>query len=118
MWLPPISCDFRRSQHASTIVGDTVYIFGGIIHFCDTLVTLPGKSPNFSNDITQYNITKNEWVTIETNGKKPTGRYGSTVVKYQQFLYIFGGYDNYVQSCSEIFQFDLSINYFFIFVTD
>ena len=62
------------------------------------------------NDIVQYNITNNTWVVMETNGKKPTGRYGSTMVVYKEKLYMFGGYDNYVQSCSELFEFDLSNN--------
>ena len=93
-WETPIPCPYRRSEHSSTLIGDTVYFFGG-------------KSPNYENDIIKYNINKNEWVTIETSGKIPSGRIGSTLVSYNQCLYMFGGYDNYVQSCSDMYEFNL-----------
>ena len=93
-WQEPIPCTYRRSGHASAIVGDTIYLFGG-------------KSSDCQNDIVTYNIVKNEWVTIETNGKKPTARYGSTLVSYKQNLYKYGGCDN-LQHFSDLFEFELS----------
>ena len=52
-----------RYRHASTIIGNSMFIFGGV-----------DKNSTRFDDLLEYNFDKREWKIIETGGQVPTPR--------------------------------------------
>lgn len=85
----------KRKAHASCCHGDQLFVFGG-------------KTPAYASDICSFNIKKSSWEKYQLKGKLPTGRYGSTMVSYNNSLWIFGGFDELSMSCDDLWR--LNIN--------
>jgi len=71
----------QRSLHASIVVGDCLYIFGGY----------DGSSR--VNDFYKFSFKASKWSQIHPAGSSPTARDRHVVVSYAEKIYIFAGYD-------------------------
>ncbi|CAE7637232.1 LZTR1, partial [Symbiodinium sp. CCMP2456] len=71
----------QRSLHASIVVGDCLYIFGGY----------DGSSR--VNDFYKFSFKASKWSQIHPAGSSPTARDRHVVVSYADKIYIFAGYD-------------------------
>jgi hypothetical protein len=72
-----------------------MYIFGG-------------RCPGYLNNISYFDLKPETCTSLNTNGKSPTARHGSSLVHYQGNLYVFGGYDEFSMYCLDLFQLQLS----------
>lgn len=69
-----------RYRHASTIIGDSMFIFGGI-----------NTRQNKFNDLYEYSFPKREWRLIETNGYQPSPRTFHSLVSSGNQILLIGG---------------------------
>jgi hypothetical protein len=86
-----------RIFHTATLVGDSLYIYGG--------ETAEGS---FLNDLWKYDSTKFVWEEIIVKGEVPKGRSGHSSIYYKGNLYIFGGKVANIQEKNELWKFDLT----------
>ena len=85
-----------RAYHASTVIGNMLFIWGGVSH------------SNKLNDLLQFNTARMTWQTITaTSALKPNPRQGACMVNYERFLYIIGGLTEHDLFVNEVWQFDL-----------
>ncbi|CAD8066764.1 unnamed protein product [Paramecium sonneborni] len=71
-----------RYRHSSTIIGYSIYIFGGV----DAAMTR-------FNDLYEYNCELKEWKFIETAGNTPSARTFHQLCSYETTIYLIGGND-------------------------
>lgn len=72
-----------RHEHASIIIEDEMYVFGGLSKDSLTL-----------NDLWCYNIKENYWRRITTESKSPSPRYGHTLGMIDNSLIVYGGFNS------------------------
>eukprot|EP01080_Neovahlkampfia_damariscottae_P001190 gene1190-10704_t len=72
---PPV-----RFHHKCILETDTMIIFGGIHQGIKHL-----------NDLWIYNFKDNEWIELQTTGKKPKERYGHQIFLVNDNLFVYGG---------------------------
>ncbi|CAG4962389.1 unnamed protein product [Colias eurytheme] len=102
---PPISRDF----HTALPYGDRMYIFGGRGDF-----ERPHNAQNevYCDKVFYLDTTKETWVTVDIKGIKPDGRRSHSAWIYNDFMYIFGGYNEKTKThFNDIFRFSLKGNY-------
>jgi N-acetylneuraminic acid mutarotase len=90
-----------RIFHTATLVGDSLYVYGG--------ETLDGS---FMNDLWRYDLARSCWEEISIKGEVPKGRSGHSCVHYKGSLYIFGGKVGNIQEKNELWKYDISKNAF------
>jgi len=92
--MPPSAWD----RHVSIIYKESIYIFGGYDGF------------NWVNDFFEYNITSNSWqeVLCSGRGNPPTPRHSHSAVVYNEYMYVFGGYDGKYKN--DLFKFSFLTN--------
>jgi N-acetylneuraminic acid mutarotase len=86
-----------RIFHTATLVGDSLYIYGG--------ETLDG---GLLSDIWRYDLKKSTWEEITVKGEVPKARSGHTTVHHNGNLYIFGGKIANIQEKNEMWRFDIA----------
>jgi len=72
--VPPLS---GRRRHMSTTIGNKLYIYGGV-----------ADNTEHFNDLWEYDLTNTTWTQLAFG---PIGRYGGTLISYEDKLYLFGG---------------------------
>lgn len=82
-----------RSGSKSTIVGDTLFIFGGY------------NNPTYFNDLYAIDLTTLNCTKVEGSGDVPTPRKTPLFSNYNNKLYVWGGFDG--SWPSDLFVFDL-----------
>ncbi|KAG7476980.1 hypothetical protein MATL_G00088550 [Megalops atlanticus] len=76
----------KTLKHSSAVVGDNIYVFGGI---------LDGIA---SDDLLMFNTVSMTWTPIRTTGTIPSGRFNHKLAVVNEQIYLFGGcsaYDYY-----------------------
>ncbi|CAL1129025.1 unnamed protein product [Cladocopium goreaui] len=81
----------QRSLHASIVVGDCLYIFGGCPEDSVPVPQYDGSSR--VNDFYKFSFKASKWSQIHTTGAGPTARDRHVVVSFTDKIYIFAGYD-------------------------
>lgn len=71
----------RRFGHTAVVYGSSMYIFGGWDGH-DTL-----------QELLEYNVSSNTWVTLQPDGVVPRARYRHTAVVCGDGMFTFGGVD-------------------------
>ena len=77
------SSPVSRSSHGVSIVGDTVYMFGG-----EHEARTPVANDLHSLDLSQATL---EWRKVAVTGDVPSARFGHGQCSVGPFLYVFGG---------------------------
>uniref|UniRef100_A0AC34R7A6 Kelch domain-containing protein 3 n=1 Tax=Panagrolaimus sp. JU765 TaxID=591449 RepID=A0AC34R7A6_9BILA len=87
-----------RDFHASCVVGNKMYVFGGRgddndEYYCDKLFYL--------------DLDTKIWAVVETKGDIPKGRRSHTIWNHQDKLYMFGGFESKNDShFNDLYRFD------------
>jgi hypothetical protein len=68
-----------------------------------------GYDGNYKSDISEFNISRKTWMTINARGSVPPARYRSSVVVYRDCMYSFGGHDG-SRHLDDFFSFDFRTN--------
>lgn len=80
----PLNCPDgppRRFSHASVVYKDSMYIFGG------------GSSTSTTfNDLWRFDLSKRQWIRLQSVGTYPSPKACSTMVYHQEKLILFGGW--------------------------
>jgi hypothetical protein len=87
-----------RSNHSTIIVGDKMYLYGGVVD--------GGTSP----DLYELNIPKQRWTHIGTMGHGPGALYGHSLHLHpwrKDSLVVFGGRDTHTQATADTWVLDL-----------
>lgn len=84
-----------RMLHASTILNNSLYIYGG--------KTGDGI---YLNDIWKFDLDLRTWEEILVEGEVPKGRSGHSLICHENSLYIFGGKVGDLQERNEFWKFD------------
>ncbi|RMX54907.1 hypothetical protein pdam_00015089 [Pocillopora damicornis] len=79
---PTQGCQPKALGHTTAVVGDTLYIFGGIYH------------GNATNTLYMLNTAKLKWKKLQCSGEGPDRRHGHIAVMIYGQLIIFGGMDD------------------------
>lgn len=82
-WTPKGDRPNGRYGHGAVVIGDNMYIFGGI----------DSKSGNALNDMWVFSFVNNEWSEFELENWIPQARAGFSFTLYNDKVYIFGGFD-------------------------
>lgn len=72
-----------RAGHSSTVVGRSVFLFGG--------ATKRKKATVFLNDFWEFDLDQQNWKRISADEEPPTGRAHHASAAYGKKIYIFGG---------------------------
>mmetsp|Transcript_33794 Transcript_33794/g.38422 ORF Transcript_33794/g.38422 Transcript_33794/m.38422 type:complete len:520 (+) Transcript_33794:41-1600(+) len=80
-----------RNGHATTVVGDKMYVFGG----CDEDLTK-------LNDLWEFSLTNQQWTHIDAQGDVPKGRTGHSLVHHDTRLFLFGGLGGITQEMNDV----------------
>lgn len=93
-----------RSNHAASVIGNKMYIFGGLLQSGTELID--------SNDIHVLDTTTLYWTRIEATGDVPEPRCGHKMVTIDEKLYVFGGGngDNWSNKFNDLHVFDPETN--------
>ncbi len=92
-WLPALPCDFKRSYSSGAKIDNRLYLFGG-------------RTLDYHNDFRVFDFTTQTWSSLPETGKKPTRRYGATIVPHGNKIIVFGGYDVLSSFCDDLYEFD------------
>lgn len=84
-------------DHTAIVYKDSMYVFGG-----------GGRDLGATADLYQYNFETNEWKNITNNTQQtPTAHIQHSAVVYKDKMYIFGGFDSFLQEYSnELYEYD------------
>jgi len=82
---------------AWVVYNEEVWTFSGV----SMLDVCESPSPTISNYVHAYNISKNTWREVKTEGTPPSGRYSHSMVLYKNALYVYGGYQNLGQHVNQ-----------------
>ncbi|XP_062870823.1 rab9 effector protein with kelch motifs [Trichomycterus rosablanca] len=69
----------RTLRHSSAVLGDNIYVFGGILHETPT------------DDLMMFNTVSMIWTPIKTSGIPPSARYNHTCAVVNEQIFLFGG---------------------------
>lgn len=85
----------HRDFHASCIVKEKMYIFGGRgdIHDSPNTASLSAFD-TYCDKLYSFDLKTNVWEELETVGDIPSGRRSHSMWEYRGKLYLFGGYDS------------------------
>jgi len=86
----------RRYRHASIVIGNDLYIFGGI-----------DESGNLLNDLWRINLNDLSFEQVNLSGDVPHSRYNCRLVSYDNYLYIINGMGKW-RAYSDIIRVNLS----------
>lgn len=82
--ISPLNCPDgppRRFSHASVVHKDSMYIFGG------------GSTTSTTfNDLWRFDLSKRQWIRLQSVGTYPSPKACSTMVYYKEKLILFGGW--------------------------
>jgi N-acetylneuraminic acid mutarotase len=94
-----------RIGHASCIVGDYLYIFGG-----------KGLDDKYLNDIWRFSFQNKKWEEIKPSSEIPKPRSGHTAIYSEKdnSIYYFGGKIGNILEVNEIWKFDINKSQFVI----
>eukprot|EP01126_Amoeba_proteus_P051074 TRINITY_DN6083_c0_g1_i1.p1 TRINITY_DN6083_c0_g1~~TRINITY_DN6083_c0_g1_i1.p1 ORF type:complete len:596 (-),score=96.14 TRINITY_DN6083_c0_g1_i1:263-2050(-) len=86
------------AEHTATLVGQTVYFFGG-----------KSSQSSFSSDLFCLDLLtmKVRWINKSTGGVWPTARCGHTMVYHSGYLYLHGGTDSTSMELSDLWRFHI-----------
>jgi N-acetylneuraminic acid mutarotase len=73
---------YPRMSHGSAVIGDRMYIFGGIT-----------SDKKLLSDIHIFDIRKLRWISPQVCGRPPTARQNMTITPIDKRLLVFGGWD-------------------------
>jgi len=100
----PLVSDMNRAYHSMVVVGDKLYVFGGIDASGAVIVKNNGL-------LKPYNITTGLWETEigtnDTNGTFPPGRSGHVSFAHDGYLFIQGGEDGGSQVDSDLHRLEI-----------
>lgn len=110
---PNVTAYIPREYHASAIINDTLYVFGGHSKFYG----------NTTNELLAYNLTSRNWTVVARNGGPgPLGRQGHTLHAWTDpalgdSLILFGGYSDqpYTGGFNDAWQYVLKDNKWYAF---
>lgn len=87
-----------RDDHAYTTDDNNMYIFGGFVR--GTRV----------NDVYAFNYAAKSWSKLSENNvnQGPRPRAASSIVIYNNSLYVFGGHDEDNEKLSDLWKFDIT----------
>ncbi|XP_073509233.1 kelch domain-containing protein 3-like isoform X1 [Phyllobates terribilis] len=77
--LKPTGAAPQTLSHSVGVVGENVFVFGGINH------------GNVVDDLHMFNTVSETWVPVKTSGSLPEARLGHTFATVGQQIYMFGG---------------------------
>jgi hypothetical protein len=80
---------------------DNIFIFGGLIDIA---------SHTRGNDIYQYQVSASKWTLLTTSSVKPQVRTESSLVYFQNALYLYGGGQGTSNVFGDFWKFDLTRN--------
>lgn len=82
---------FRRFDHASAIIDDKVYIYGGYDH-SDSMSNINRDDPYKRGDFLVFDFKYNQWSPIKVKGMKPdVGTQFSDMLAYGKNLLFYSG---------------------------
>uniref|UniRef100_A0A7E4VZJ0 Kelch domain-containing protein n=1 Tax=Panagrellus redivivus TaxID=6233 RepID=A0A7E4VZJ0_PANRE len=79
----------HRDFHASCILGNKMYIFGGR---GDEQLTYQEMLDTYCDKLYALDLVNNEWEEVKAEGDRPSGRRSHSMWTYNGQLYLFGGY--------------------------
>ena len=85
----------KRCQHSMIYYNNNIYIYGGCGSYLQKIgIKQKNWIPNYMNDLWVYNIKSKHWKLIECNYPyyAPPKTGNSSVVIYQNHLFLFGGH--------------------------
>lgn len=85
----------RSGAHSVHFEG-SVYLFGGYTR----------KGGTYFNDLSQFSIAQQQWVTVQPQSKPPTPRTDHSLVIYQSQLFVYGGRDE-THIFADVFRYSL-----------
>ncbi|XP_040578095.1 uncharacterized protein [Lepeophtheirus salmonis] len=87
-------------EHTMIAYNNILYIFGGEVGF----------SNGSETPLWMYEITYNKWKKHKSSKghKAPTGRRGHTATIYQECMYIYGGYQDFKGSISDLWAYNFA----------
>lgn len=102
---------YWRDFHASSSIGNNIYIFGGRMDSGGARFT--GES-FYSNDLFSFNIQTKTWTMLKPdtsnqsdNAAEPSGRRSHSSIAYKNKIVIFGGFqENLHKHFNDLHQFD------------
>lgn len=101
--IPAKSKPSARQEHASLIVNDDLYIFGGV-----------GKNDQLFNDLWKFNLKSMAFTQINYDSMDkdfiPGPRFGHSMILDKNQIYIFGGFLGLVNESNELWEYDISQN--------
>lgn len=86
-----------RASHASAVVGDYMWVFGGFSFNVES-----------SDNLVRYHIPSDSWEVVShsvNSSAQPSSRYGHSMIAYNASLYVFGGRVN-ERATHELWSFD------------
>ncbi|CAK1546692.1 unnamed protein product [Leptosia nina] len=102
---PPLGRDF----HTALAYGDRMYIFGGRADFSRPHII---ENEIYCDNVYYFNTTTETWVMLNTSGISPDGRRSHSGWIYNDFMYIFGGYNEKTKvHYNDVYRFSLKRNY-------
>ncbi|KAJ7335613.1 hypothetical protein JRQ81_013554 [Phrynocephalus forsythii] len=81
-------------KHSSAVVGENIYIYGGI------------KSGKAVDDLYVFNTVSQSWTPVKTSGLVPGARAGHAFATIGEVIYMFGGCSNEDEYCTDVFALD------------
>lgn len=98
-----------RASHASTLIGDDVYIFGGL-----TFTTFNPQRPGHqhasslsTNAITMLSLEERAFYVVNTTNTPPSPRYDHSMIEFDRKLFVYGGVINNNLITNEFWSFDM-----------
>ena len=92
-----------RIHHASAVVNNRVYIFGG------------KSSTVVFEDLFYFDLQTNTWTAVNATGDKPGPTYGHVLNSIGSKIYLFGGYDATQHSLNKLYVLQTGIYILFFF---
>lgn len=87
----------ERSNHAATLIGDSLYVFGG-----------KDVDNNKLNDFWKLDLNSKAWTKLEQGGEAPLERSGCSLVGYKNYLILFGGIFELTKELGDCYAYDIT----------
>lgn len=101
--IPSNAKPLPRQEHASLVINDDLFIFGGI-----------GKNDQLFNDMWKFNLKSMTFTPINYESMEkdmiPAPRLGHSMIFDKNEIYIFGGFLGLVNESNELWKFDITQN--------
>jgi hypothetical protein len=101
-----------RWGHTMVAIGDTVYLFGGMVSTSTSALTArPARPLAFPrNDLWEWEVEKQDWEVAPPGEVVPPARFLHAATAYNDKMYVFGGVDLYNALLNDIWKYNPTTN--------